>query len=229
MRRGYGRSRRAAAKLSVVSRREFPPGFFDRADAAPDSDFYGFARLVTHIDDAAIASVGDLYDELQLTGTVLDLMGSWVSHFRTAPARLTVLGMNEAELAANTQAAVTVVHDLNADPRLPFDEEVFDAAVCCVSVDYLTRPLEVFADIARVLRPGALFVTTFSNRCFPTKAIRGWLEATDEQHCEIVTDYFRLAGGWDDPIIQRRSPRSRFGDPLFAVWAHRAAARATAG
>jgi SAM-dependent methyltransferase len=211
-----------------VSRREFPPGFFDRADAAPDSDFYGFARLVTHIDDAAIAAVGDLYDELRLTGTVLDLMGSWVSHFRSTPARLTVLGMNEAELAANAQAAATVVHDLNADPRLPFENESFDAAVCCVSIDYLTRPLEVFADVARVLQPGAPFVCTFSNRCFPTKAIRGWLETTDEQHCEIVADYFRLAGGWDDPVIQRRSPLFRWGDPLFAVWAHRSVARAAA-
>jgi SAM-dependent methyltransferase len=206
-----------------MPRRVFPPGFFDRADPAPDADFYGFPRLVTHIDDDAIAAVGDLYDELELTGSVLDLMGSWVSHFHTAPARLTVLGMNPQELATNAQAAATVVHDLNVDPILPFEDESFDAAVCCVSVDYLTRPVEVFADVARVLRPGAPFVCTFSNRLFPTKAIRGWLESTDEQHCEIVADYFRLSGSWDEPIIQRRSPQLRFGDPLFAVWAHRSA------
>jgi SAM-dependent methyltransferase len=149
-----------------------------------------------------------------------------VSHFHTAPDRLTVLGMNAQELAANPQAAATVVHDLNADPRLPFENESFDAAVCCVSVDYLTRPVEVFSNVARVLRPGAPFVTTFSNRCFPTKAIRGWLESTDEQHCEIVADYFRLSGAWEEPISERRSPLFRFGDPLFAVWAHRVARRA---
>jgi SAM-dependent methyltransferase len=137
-----------------MARREFPPGFFDRADPAPDNDFYVFPRLVTHIDDGAIAAVGDLYEELQLTGSVLDLMGSWISHFHTAPARLTVLGMNPQKLAANPQAAATVVHDLNANPRLPFESESFDAAVCCVSVDYLTRPVEVFADVARVLQPG---------------------------------------------------------------------------
>jgi len=148
-------------------------------------------------------------------------MSSWVSHFHTAPEHLTVLGMNEHELAANPQAAATVVHDLNTDPRLPFEADSFDAAVCCVSVYYLTRPLEVFADLTRVLRPGAPFVCTFSNRCFPTKAIRGWLESTDEQHCEIVADYFRLAGGWDEPVIERRSPLLQFGDPLFAVCAHR--------
>jgi len=204
-----------------VPRRYFPPGFFDRADPAPDREFYAFPRLVTHIDDGAIAAVGDLYDELQLTGSVLDLMGSWVSHFHRAPDHLTVLGMNPQELAANPQAAATVVHDLNADPRLPFGNESFDAAVCCVSVDYLTHPVEAFTDVARVLRPGALFVITFSNRLFPSKAIRGWLESTDEEHCEIVADYFRLSGGWDEPISERRSPRFQFGDPLFAVWAHR--------
>jgi SAM-dependent methyltransferase len=199
--------------------RVFPPGFFDRADPTPDPHFYGFARLVTHIDDGAIAAVGDLYDELQITGSVLDLMGSWVSHFHTAPEHLTVLGMNAEELAANPQAAATVVHDLNRDPRLPFAADSFDAAVCCVSVDYLTRPLEVFADVARVLRAGAPLVCTFSNRCFPTKAIRGWLESTDEQHCEIVADYFRIAGGWEEPIVERRTPLLQFGDPLFAVTA----------
>lgn len=98
----------------------FPPGFFERADPLPDEVFYSWPRLVTHIDDQAIAAVGALYDELDITGEVLDLMGSWVSHFRRPPARLTVLGMNPDELGANRAASVTVVHDLNGDPRLPF-------------------------------------------------------------------------------------------------------------
>ncbi len=202
---------------------ELPPGFFDRADPTPDADFYLPPRFVTHIDEAAIAAVGDLYAELGLTGAVLDLMGSWVSHFRDPPDRLTVLGMNAAELAANPHAAATVVHDLNADPQLPFADAAFDGAACCVSVDYLVRPVEVFAEVARTIRPGAPFVCSFSNRCFPTKAIRGWLMATDEQHCEIVAQYFRLAGGFDAPNIERRTPVEHRGDPLFAVWARRSA------
>lgn len=187
----------------------------------PDDDFYSFPRLVTHIDDAAVAAVGALYDELGISGDVLDLMASWVSHFRTAPARLTVLGMNAAELDRNPQARETVVHDLNADPELPFGDGAFDAAVCCVSVDYLVRPVEVFAEVGRVLRPGGVFVCTFSNRCFPTKAIRGWLASSDEQHAHIVAEYFRLAGGWDDPTVQRRIPAEHRGDPLWAVWSRR--------
>jgi SAM-dependent methyltransferase len=199
----------------------FPPGFFDRADPSPDPRFYSWPRLVNHIDDGAIAAVGTLYEELGIDGEVLDLMGSWVSHFRTPPARLTVLGMNRNELAANPSATATVVHDLNADPRLPFAGESFDAAVCCVSVDYLTQPIEVFTEVARVVRPGGLFVCAFSNRCFPTKAIRGWLYADDARHCEIVEQYFRLAGGWGEPSSERRTPISHRGDPLLAVWARR--------
>ena len=96
-------------------------------------------------------------------------MGSWVSHFRQAPAELTVLGMNAAELSANEQARHWVVHDLNEEPQLPFPDGVFDDVVCCVSVDYLVRPLEVFEEVARVLRPGGTFVCTFSNRLFASE------------------------------------------------------------
>ena len=199
----------------------FPDGFFDRVDPTPDAHFYAVPRFVTHIDDDAITAVGALYDALDIRGNVLDLMGSWVSHFRVAPARLTVLGMNEAELAANPSATTTIVHDLNADPVLPFDDGAFDAVVCCVSVDYLLRPVEVFRDVRRILRPGAPFVCTFSNRLFPTKAVRGWLAASDQGRAEIVAAYFRTSGGWDEPTVDRRTPPDHRGDPLFAVWARR--------
>jgi SAM-dependent methyltransferase len=197
----------------------FPPGFFDRADEHPDPAFYVPPRLVTHIDDRAIAAVGDLYAELGLSsGRVLDLMSSWVSHFREPPAHLTVLGMNAVELAANRQAHERVIHDLNADPRLPFADASFDAVVCCVSVDYLTRPLEVFREVARVLVDGGPFVCTFSNRCFPTKAIRGWLATDERGRTAIVTEYFRRTGAFAAAHVERRTPPGPFGDPLDAVW-----------
>src|SRR5206468_10701253 len=134
--------------------------------------------------------------------------------------RLTVLGMNTAELEANAQADERVVQDLNTDPVLPFAADCFDAAVCCVSVDYLVRPIEVFAEVARVVRPGGPFVCTFSNRCFPTKAIRGWLATSDREHCEIVAEYFRRAGGWSEPVTALRTSLASGGDPLYAVVAH---------
>jgi SAM-dependent methyltransferase len=181
---------------------------------------------VTHIDDDAIAAVGALYEELGIDGDVLDLMSSWVSHFRTPPAHLRVLGMNRRELEANPAAAERITHDLNADPVLPLPDECVDDAVCCVSVDYLTRPVEVFRDVARVLRPGGRLVCTFSNRLFPTKAIRGWLYSDDEQHCAIVTEYFGLSRAFGSATVARRTPPGHRGDPLFAVWAQRLLVRA---
>ncbi len=197
----------------------FPAGFFHRSDPSPDAQFYAFDRLVTHIDARAIAAVGTLYEHLGLTGRVLDLMSSWISHFRTPPAHLTVLGMNANELAANEAATERVVRDLNADPSLPFADGSFDAAVCCVSVDYLVQPIEVFREVHRVLAPGGLFVCTFSNRCFPTKAIAGWLRTDDEGHVAIVSEYFRRSGGWAEPEAALCTPPYTPGDPLYAVWA----------
>lgn len=205
----------------------FPSWFFDRQDPSDDALFYASPRLVTHIDDRAIAAVGDLYAELGLRGRVLDLMASWVSHFPTAPTDLVVLGMNGPELEANPQASSHVVQDLNSDPVLPFPDGSFDGVVCCVSVDYLVRPVEVLAEAARVLRPGAPVVLTFSNRLFPTKAVRGWLAADEEQRCAIAAEYLRLAEGFDEPEISLRTPPDRTrggrygGDPLYAVVARR--------
>ena len=200
----------------------YPPGFFDRMDDADDATFYAPERLVTHIDDAAIAAVGDLYAELGIAGRVLDLMGSWVSHFVEPPEHLTVLGMNPRELEANPMAMELVRHDLNQNPTLPFADTTFDDAVCCVSVDYLTRPIEVFTEVARILRPGGRFVVTWSNRCFPTKAIRGWLTAGADDRVHIVRSYFERSHRFGDVVTDRRVDPSRFGDPLDAAWAVRA-------
>lgn len=214
----------------------FPGWFFDRDDT-DDGRFYGPPRLVTHIDDGAIAAVTELYTELGIDGSqpqpgrVLDLMSSWVSHLRTAPAELVVLGMNVAELAANSMATERVVRDLNADPTLPFPDLSFDAVLCCVSIDYLVHPVEVLAEAARVLRPGAPLVLTFSNRCFPTKAIHGWLSTDEAGRCAIAAEYVRRAGGFGEPEVSLRTPTRRTyrGDPLYAVTARRASCRPRSG
>ena len=178
---------------------------------------------MTHLDEGAIAAVGDLYAELGLDGRVLDLMSSWISHFHSAPADLVVLGMNGPELNANPQATSRIVQDLNEDPVLPFADASFDGVVCCASVDYLIRPVEVLAEVGRVLRPGAPVAITFSNRLFPSKAVHGWLVADEQQRCAIAAEYLRLAEGFGEPEVSLRTPAGRDrgghyrGDPLYAV------------
>ena len=151
---------------------------------------------------------------------MLDLMSSWVSHLRSAPAELVVLGLNPDELAANPMATERVMQDLNADPQLPFGDDTFDAVLCCVSIDYLTRPIEVLAEAARVLRPEAPAVITFSNRCFPTKAVHGWLSTDDAGRGAIVAHYLRtrrwLLRGRGALRTPPRTSGYR-GDPLYAV------------
>jgi SAM-dependent methyltransferase len=132
------------------------------------------------------------------------------------------LGLNPEEMADNPQLTSHVVHDLNRDPRLPFGTAEFDGAMCAVSIQYVTHPLLVFREVRRVLRPGAPFVVSFSNRCFPTKAVAVWLDFTDQQHLTLVRTYFEAAGGWTDARVEDRSPGGS-GDPLYAVWARTAA------
>lgn len=206
-----------------VSAPDFPPGFFDRADPSPDADFYLPVRLVTHIDDDAIAAVTALYRELGIGAgsRVLDLCSSWVSHLPARPASLVAMGMNRAELDVNPHATERVVKDLNVDPTLPLPDASVDAVTCVVSIDYLVHPVEVLAEAARVLVPGGVVVLTFSNRCFPTKAVRGWLEADEAGRAEIVVRYLAAAGGFAAPRAELRTPARHAGDPLWAVTAVR--------
>ena len=200
----------------------FPPGFFDQADPSLDAAFYSSPRLVTHIDEEAIAAVGCLYDELGVSGDVLDLMSSWVSHFRHPPARLTSLGMNSEELDANPLAGAT--SSTISTPTPGCRSPTTPSTPWCAAFPSTTSPdlsrcsLMWLAWCAQEGRSSA----RSPNRCFPTKAIRGWLYADDEQRCEIVKQYFRLAGHWDSLAASGARPASHGGDPMLAVWAHRA-------
>ncbi len=199
---------------------QFPAHAFRRQDEPPDADFYAFPRFVTHIDDAAIAAVTQLYRAYFRPDTVLlDLMSSWVSHLppEVAYAAVTGLGLNAAELARNPRLSAAVVQDLNQNPVLPFANNTFDGAAICVSIDYLTQPVAVLAELARVLRPGVPLVVTFSNRCFPTKAIAAWHALDDRGHLALVQQFLEAAGGWQAIELLDRSPAPGRSDPLLAV------------
>lgn len=206
--------------MSDAEENPLRPEHFQREDESPDPQFYVEPRFVTHIDDGAIAAATLFYSTvLPPGGEVLDLMSSWVSHLPTDGdyAAIAGLGMNEAELERNPQLTERTVHDLNANPELPFEDGRFDGAVCTVSVQYLLQPAEVFAHVARVLKPGAPFVVTYSNRCFPTKAVAAWRMLDDKGHADLIGLYFQLSGGFDEPqAFLLREPGKGY-DPLYAV------------
>ena len=198
-----------------------PQSAFDKADRSPDASFYGQPRFVLHIDDGAVARVTRLYAELLPEGgDVLDLMSSWVSHLPPGVRYASVVGhgMNSAELAANPALSRWFVQDLNQRPVLDLASRSFDACCLCVSVQYLQRPVAVFAEVFRILRPGGVFVVSFSNRCFPTKAVAIWqaLDGPGQQRLVGATmDAAGLVG------VTGRAFTPSAGDPLWSVVGYR--------
>ena len=205
--------------------KQLPADFFRRVDDDDDEVFYSVPRLVTHIDDGAIAKVGEIYAQLiPQGGAILDLMSSWRSHLpaHLRPSRVVGLGMNRAEMEDNPALTEIVIHNLNRAPRLPFAEAEFDGAVVTVSVQYMTSPVETFAEVARVLKPGAPFIVTFSNRMFPTKAVAIWQNLDDYDHVKLVARYFMESGGFENiEFIDKSAPTTPHSDPIWAVVGYR--------
>ena len=202
----------------------FTPEMFQRMDESDDPLFYAFPRKVVHIDEPAVAAVGQfLAATFAPHSVLLDLMSSWRSHLPPGfvKQRLVGLGLNAEEMADNPDLDEYVVQDLNADPRLPFAADYFDGAVVTVSIQYLTQPLAVFAEVRRVLKPGGPFVVLFSNRMFPTKAVRIWQVLRDERRAELVRAYFHYAEGYEEPVFHDLSPNPGISDPLYTVYARR--------
>lgn len=214
----------------------FPDDAFSRVDDGDDAAFYATDRFVNHLDSTALATVTDLVERLitDRAPTILDLMASWDSHLPMSLKDATVvgLGLNRNELESNEALSEYVIHDLNADPLLPFTDDRFDAVLCTVSVDYLTRPFEVFRDVARVLRPGGLFLIVFSNRFFPPKVVKMWREASENERMQLVNEYFRRCDAFHEPreFVATGKPRpsdDRYAssglpsDPIYAVFADR--------
>jgi SAM-dependent methyltransferase len=211
------------------------PDSFVRGDPTPDEVFYRQPRMVQHIDRRARSFINRVYRRFVRPGDrVVDLLSSWVSHLDGVEEAtgITGLGMNAEELKANRRLHDYLVHDLNRDPHLPWPDASFDVAVCTASLEYLTKPYTVLAEVARVLAPGGRFVVTFSDRWFPPKVVRVWTLLHPFERMGLVLDYFRRTGaftalgteswsGWPRPEDDKYFPRLLHADPVFAVWGER--------
>jgi len=206
-----------------------------RMDEREDRLFYSNSRLLQHLDARALETVNALYARLlPVDADVLDLMASYDSHLQGCPLQsLHVLGMNAEELQANHSATAQVVQDLNQENTLPFEDASLDAVVCTASVEYLVQPRRIFAEVLRVLRPGGVFVSTFSNRWFPTKAIQVWGELHEFERVGMVRQWLQQAGfgslhtfssrGWPRPESDPHAGKVAVSDPVYAVWALKSA------
>ena len=196
---------------------ELPPGAFAKQDAGDDLAFYAPLRLVTHIDEVAIAALTIHYRTLLPEGgRVLDLMSSWVSHLPSDRSYAVIgHGMNADELAANRRLDRWFVQDLNRAAALPLTDGAFDAAPCCVGVQYLQQPLAVFVEVRRVLTPGSPFIVSLSDRCFPTKAVAIWRALDGDGRAALVRLYLERSGF--TKVTAEVLADGRGSDPLIAV------------
>ena len=188
---------------------DLPPGAFAKQDTGDDLAFYAPPRLVTHIDEGAVAALTACSRSLlPENGRVFDLMSSWVSHLPDDRHFTEVVGhgMNAEELGANPRLTRWFIQDLNRNPALPLDDQAFDAVLCCVGVQYLQHPVAVFTEVRRVLAKGAQFIVSFSNRCFPTKAVAIWRALHANGHAEWVQLY-----------MERDMERAGFSDVTLEV------------
>jgi len=197
---------------------ELPDRFFARQDESADEQFYRVARFTTHIDDATIANLTQYYREtLSASSRLLDLMSSWISHLPEDVkfARVTGLGMNEEELAGNNRLDEFCVQNLNQEPTLKYDVGSFDGVLIAVSVQYLIRPFDVFAEIGRVLAPGGKCIVAMSHRLFPTKAIYAFQVLPPDERCRLVSAYMSQTNCFEEIELTDRSPPG--ADPLWLV------------
>ncbi len=210
----------------------FDPSEFTPEDQTPDAAFYGSREVEFHLDSLALSAIEELYAELlPKRARILDLAAGANSHLRPQlePLSVTGLGLSPAELDRNPVLTKRVIHDLNAAGRLPFGDGSFDAVLCCISVEYLTQPIEVFREAARVLKRNGMFVVVFSNRMFPPKTVPIWKKTNEAERVDLVRKYFTLserfylAGSFEStgkprPTHDKYYPLGLPSDPVYAVW-----------
>ncbi|MGV0025523.1 class I SAM-dependent methyltransferase [Phormidesmis priestleyi] len=204
-----------------------------KLDDTDDKLFYDAPRFVTHVDQGFIQQLTELYRErLQSNTRIFDMMSSWVSHL---PDEMTFAhveghGLNAEELAKNSRLDHYFVQNLNQNPKLPLEDQSFDAVLNTVSVQYLQYPEGVFTEIHRILKPGGIAIFSFSNRMFYQKAIAAWRDGSEASRVELVKGYFKAVPGFTQPeVIVRQSQTPSIlqmfgmpgGDPFYAVIAQR--------
>ncbi len=219
--------------MNSLTLKYFDENDFSRDDQRADPIFYSNPRLVGHLDSLALTTVENVFAGLiPKESDILDLMAGPDSHLRDelVPKSVTGLGLNKVELEANSKLSAIVIHDLNENYNLPFDKNTFDVTINCVSVDYLIRPVDIFSEVGRVLRPDGIFILVFSNRMFPPKAVNIWKNTPEKDRVDLVKKFISLSGalvvqGYSESKGKPRPKDDKYfkygipSDPIYTVWA----------
>ena len=178
-------------------------------------------RLVVHVDDNAINSIQSYYSKVfPENAIVLDLMSSWKSHFpKNKQFKKTIgLGLNAIEMENNPGLDEFLVQNINVDPTLPFEANYFDAVVIVVSIQYVSKPIELFQEIARILKTDCFCHVIYSNRMFPTKAVWLWKALSDDMRAQLIASYFHSTNHFSKPEFKNITEVTGSSiDPVFVV------------
>eukprot|EP00051_Salpingoeca_urceolata_P008807 m.109093 g.109093 ORF g.109093 m.109093 type:complete len:451 (+) comp15954_c0_seq1:189-1541(+) len=209
------------AKIAWPSSYPWRARDFRRADEGDDVTFYSQPRLVPWMDAAVRGAVKRHFmrcfpSELS---DALDLCSSVASHYpdNYLFRRVVGLGLNAKELDTNPLLTERVVCDLNSSPVLPFKDESFDIVTLSFAFDYLMRPLDVFTEVFRVLRPGGVFVVTYGAKSFPTKVTQLWGQCDETERLVMVASHFVFAAQWEGVAVSDLTPSQPSGVPESVV------------
>ncbi|KAL8793294.1 MAG: hypothetical protein Q9195_004071 [Heterodermia aff. obscurata] len=158
------------------------------------------------------------------SGRILDFCSSWISHFpkeleeRAVASNRSVavssssegkavlgnhdekmlevigIGLNPEELSANPILKTFIVQDLNTKPQIPSSISSLDASTCVVSIEYLTKPVEVLTSVLERTKVGGTIHLVVSNRMFAQKAIGRWCRINEDERLQMVGDFLWWAG-----------------------------------
>jgi len=209
---------------------------FRRRKEGDDFTFYNQgASMATHIDETSKEAIKGFYashfqQAVQGDFSVLEIQSSWVSHYPVDlnARRVALIGMVHSELAANKQATESTVQNLNTNTSLPYTDAAFDFITSLVSVEYLTKPEQVFREMHRVLKPGGVAIVSFTDRSMVCKNVAIWAENLKDGVglCQIVGNYFKFcpANCWENITSLDLSPGLQSAKPLWVVTAVKASA-----
>lgn len=155
--------------------------FFNQSDPTPTQK-----KLIAYVNQTIL---GDL------TGRILSIFSGNESYY--SPGKISefvALSPVSDHLEESESFSIRFLHDFETDSKLPFDDGVFDAALFNFHIGKLTRPIEFFREVARVLKPEGVFLVTFIHPHYSKQFTRMWAMGDGQDHVVQSESFFEYSG-----------------------------------